>query len=67
MKNIIVFIFMASGVLFLGRLIAGSVPKVQHVAFNLGSYHISYWVVLLVAMGLMAFWALRGENKKKGR
>lgn len=71
MKGFITFVLMTAGVLFVSGLVAHHFPQVRTTAFNLpdpnadigGTFPVSYWLLFLIVMAIMAFWA----NGKKGR
>lgn len=64
MKTIIRLALFGGGVLFFGSLLCHYVPSVQNTAFVVKGQPISFYLMVLISMGILVLWASSG---KKGR
>jgi hypothetical protein len=63
LKKIIHSVLVACGVFFLCGLVEHFAPSVQHTAFTIGAFSVSYLMCFLLTLAALAFWV----SGKKGR
>lgn len=63
MLRIMHVILLTAGILFIGSLVKHWFPIMSNTAFSAGTFPVTYWLLFLMAMGVIAYMAIR----KKGR